>query len=66
MSAASANPATAGDKQTEVSLVDLAEQVRRRAYEPFERRGKEIGHDLEDWLQAESELVPQRAKAAAG
>jgi len=36
MSAASANPATAGDKQTEVSLVDLAEQVRRRAYEPFE------------------------------
>jgi len=65
MSAASKNPPT-GDKQTEVSIVDLELQVRRRAYELYERRGKENGHELEDWPQAESELVPQRAKAAAG
>jgi len=66
MSAASTNPATARDKQTGVSLVDLEEQVRRRAYELYEGRGKENGHELEDWLQAESELVPQRANSAAG
>lgn len=37
---------------------DLQEQVRRRAYELYELRGRENGHDLEDWLQAESELLP--------
>jgi len=37
---------------------DLREQVLRRAYELYELRGREDGHDLADWLQAESELVP--------
>ena len=37
---------------------DLQEQVRRRAYELYELRGRENGHDLEDWLQAESEVIP--------
>ena len=36
---------------------DLEEQVRCRAYEIYERRGGADGHDLEDWLQAESELL---------
>ena len=44
--------------------VDLQEQVRRRAYELYEQRGQEDGHDLEDWLQAESDVARQRAKAA--
>ena len=34
------------------------EQVRRRAYELYEQRGGEHGHDLDDWLQARSELLP--------
>ncbi len=29
----------------------------RRAYELFEGRGRQDGHDLEDWLRAESELL---------
>ena len=37
---------------------DLRKQVLRRAYELYELRGREDGHDLEDWLRAESELVP--------
>ena len=41
------------------SSVDIQEQVRRRAFELYEQRGREDGHDLEDWLQAESELAPQ-------
>lgn len=45
-------------------LLDPQEQIRRRAFELFELRGREDGHDQDDWLQAESELVQQRARAA--
>jgi HSP20 family molecular chaperone IbpA len=34
----------------------LLAKVRTRAYDLFERRGRENGHDLEDWLEAENEL----------
>lgn len=30
--------------------------IRARAYELFERRGGEPGHELDDWLEAEREL----------
>ena len=33
----------------------LRGRIERRAYELYELRGKEDGHDLEDWLQAETE-----------
>jgi HSP20 family protein len=35
----------------------LRERIARRAYELFERRGSVDGRDVDDWLQAESELV---------
>jgi len=44
---------------------DLEEQVRQRAYELYETRGREHGHDREDWLQAEAEIVGSRATATA-
>jgi hypothetical protein len=31
-------------------------RIARRAYERFEERGGEHGHDLEDWLESEREL----------
>jgi Protein of unknown function (DUF2934) len=31
--------------------------IQVRAYELYEQRGKEPGHELEDWLQAEAELA---------
>jgi len=37
--------------------VQMQEQVRQRAYELFEARGYEHGHDREDWLQAETEIL---------
>jgi hypothetical protein len=47
-----------------VKLVDAPEQMSRiqsavaqRAYEIFQRRGAIPGHDLEDWQQAEAELL---------
>jgi Protein of unknown function (DUF2934) len=29
--------------------------IRKRAYQLFEARGRQPGHELEDWLQAEGE-----------
>jgi uncharacterized protein len=41
------------------SSVARQEKVRCRAYQIYEQRGSEDGHELDDWLQAESEMVPQ-------
>ena len=36
------------------------EEVARRAYELYETRGREPGHELEDWVHAELELNERR------
>jgi hypothetical protein len=36
---------------------DLEAEIRRRAYELYERRGCTPGHENEDWLVAEREVV---------
>jgi hypothetical protein len=51
--------------QTTESTSELPEQIRRRAYELYEQRGRDDGHELDDWLQAESEVTQQKAKRAA-
>jgi HSP20 family protein len=35
---------------------ELFEMIARRAYEIFESRGKKNGHEMDNWLEAESEL----------
>lgn len=57
-------PTTTANRTTECSA-ELNEQIRCRAYELYEQRGREDGHDLEDWLKAESEVAEKEAKAAA-
>jgi DUF2934 family protein len=47
------------------SAADLEEQISRRAYELYERRGYEHGHEVEDWLQAEAELAAERNQPVA-
>jgi HSP20 family protein len=50
-------------------MKEFSQSVARRAYEYFEARGREFGHELEDWLRAESELmrrVPVEVKEADG
>ncbi len=42
------------------SLEDLQQKVRQRAYELYELRGREEGHDWDDWLKAESEVIGKR------
>lgn len=41
------------------------EEIRRRAYLLYEQRGREDGHDIDDWLHAEAELTAQPMKKAA-
>ncbi len=41
------------------------EQIRRRAYELYEARGRVHGHDLDDWLRAEQEILKAMASNAA-
>lgn len=38
-------------------MMEFSQSIAHRAYEFFDTRGREIGHDLEDWFQAESELL---------
>jgi hypothetical protein len=45
--------------------LELEEQICLRAYELYEQRGREDGHDLEDWLRAESEVTEKKARAVA-
>ncbi len=42
-----------------------AEQIRCRAYKLYEERGREDGHELEDWLRVEAELIGRPARTAA-
>ena len=51
--------------QTTESTRELQEQIRRRAHELYEQRGRQDGHELDDWLQAESEVTQRKAKTAA-
>jgi hypothetical protein len=43
--------------QNNESAGDLQDQIRIRAYELHEQRGKQDGYDVEDWLQAEEEVT---------
>jgi hypothetical protein len=45
------------------SAAELQEQIRCRAYQLYEQRGRNDGHELDDWLRAEAEVSRQKAKA---
>ena len=46
-----------GDVNRGVPVEEQPERIRRRAYELYEARGREDGHEVEDWLQAEAEVA---------
>lgn len=55
-------PATAGsvingDAAGALAEVALEEEIRRRAYELYEARGRTEGFDLEDWNRAKAEVL---------
>jgi hypothetical protein len=43
----------------------LENQIRFRAYALYESRGCEDGHELDDWLQAEAEILGRQESASA-
>jgi hypothetical protein len=51
--------------KTDVVTRVSAHDVSRRAYELFQERGSEHGHDLEDWLRAEAALLVGSSAGAA-
>jgi len=42
------------------SLELTEDSIRQRAYELYEQRGFEHGHDMDDWLQAEAEVMSKK------
>jgi hypothetical protein len=42
------------------SSVDLAAQIRERAYQLYQERGSTPGHENEDWLTAEREVLARQ------
>ena len=44
---------------------NVEETVRTRAYEFYEERGREEGHELDDWLRAEEEVTRRKSLTTA-
>ena len=58
-------PSTLAPKSDEpIVLIPIEQQIRKRAYELYEQRGRTNGHDLDDWLQSECEIKGTQANAA--
>jgi len=43
----------------------IQEEIRHRAYELYEARGRQVGFALEDWSKAEAEVLARRQKESA-
>ncbi len=60
MSQVAITKAKDAEKQSLPVFEEIAKRVaaiQRRAFDLFEKRGHELGHDVEDWLKAEHELL---------
>ncbi len=65
---ATKNPKSSGKLPPAAALEassDLLEQIRVIAYQMYEARGRADGHDLEDWLEAETQIRGAGQKLAA-
>jgi hypothetical protein len=57
-----ASVSTAKPDEGSLELTEVI--IRARAYRFYEERGREHGHDLEDWLRAEAEVFGRKPVAA--
>jgi hypothetical protein len=44
---------------------DLGSRLAKKAYELYVQRGQEDGHDIEDWLEAERQILPKEISERA-
>jgi len=45
--------------------LELKDQIRHRAYELYEGRGRQDGRELEDWFRAEAEITQKKVRTVA-
>ena len=50
---------------SELEELELEHQISLRAYELYEKRGREDGRELDDWLRAEEEITRKKARTIA-
>jgi hypothetical protein len=50
-------PAPARAKEAPIETLSLKERIRRRAHELYIQRGRQSDTELDDWLQAEEEIL---------
>lgn len=57
---------TESPASSDMGSLELTEAIiRMRAYYLFEQRGGRYGNDLDDWLQAEAEVMAKKPGASA-
>ena len=56
---------TAQESMSTSQLPDHEQRIRERAYQFFEQRGREPGHEWDDWVRAEAEVLETRQQAQA-
>jgi hypothetical protein len=54
-----------GEGRATLLPINLEDEIRRRAYEIYERRGYTSGHETEDWLIAEREVLQRYGQQSA-
>lgn len=55
--AGSSTPIRKSGSASAPTPIGLQNQIQRRAYELYEQRGCTPGHEVEDWFQAEREVL---------
>lgn len=61
----SSQPPSKRPMPVSASSGNLEEEIRRRAYELYELRGREDGFAEEDWTRAEREVLARRGPRSA-
>ena len=61
-------PITAGltpEMKKSTSVMTLEDEIRLRAYELYEERGRTPGFEHQDWVRAENEVLSRRRQQSA-
>ena len=53
------------EPRASVVPINVEEEIRRRAYELYEQRGYSAGHETDDWLIAEQEVMQRYRQHSA-
>ncbi len=60
-----ANPPKKPPATAPIQPRQLEQEIGLRAYELYEARGREEGHELDDWLRAEEEVTKKKVQTVA-